>query len=411
MFREVAVAEIMSDIESNAVLRRKAREGRQEHQARAMSPAKALRVAIAKAADDVFGLNVVVTDVAMAQIGKPEVSKHFEVGGMLLLLEGRGESAGAVSIGGQIVAALIEQQTIGSVTQRQAPDRAATRVDAAMAAPLIDRVLQRFETLLSQEKEQVWAEGYQFGAMLEDVRGLDLAMDAHDYHLFQISVEINSGAKSGMITLLLPERVRPVPLDDEDSAGMPAEATLGDVVLQAAAEMTVVLTRLSLPYDKLRDLKAGQVLPLASDALGQAALEAGQGQKVALVTLGQLNGLRAVRLRGKDKSHLRDARMEALPDPSISATLVDQPLQAGDIDTLNMAATSLPELPDLPDLPDLPKMDGLDQTPALMDMAGMDDLSDLPDLGDLPDLMDLEDLPDLAAAGGPMSMEGGLTES
>ena len=41
----------MAKEELNAALRRKAREGRQEQMARAISPAKALRLALAKAAE------------------------------------------------------------------------------------------------------------------------------------------------------------------------------------------------------------------------------------------------------------------------------------------------------------------------------------------------------------------------
>lgn len=403
---EMVAAEGMSKTELNSVLRRKAQDGRDDHQARTMSPAKALRIAIAKAADDVFELDIVIGDVDVARVSKPDIANSFGDGDMLLLLEGQSGCTAALAMDRVVIAALIEKQTIGHVTQRTADDRRATRVDAAMVAPLVDRALGRFETLLADESEAVWACGYAFGAMVEDLRALDLALSAHEFHQFRLETALGGGAKKGRITLLLPDRVHPVRQDDVPEEEATDTPFLGDVVMQASAEIMAVLTRISLPVDELSALRPGQVLPLAPDALQHAALEAGQGQRVASVVLGQLNGFRAVRLRGSRRVPVDAEDLEALSGLSMSATAVEDQLQKlGKIDESVIEIPSDEEL--LAGMPGMAYVEG-DAGPTAADLISDMNLEDA-DFAEIEDLSDLDDLPDLADLPGlvePLPAEG-----
>lgn len=379
----------MAGQELNAVLRRKAQEGRQEHRARVMTPVKALRMAMARAADDAFGLDLSVREAEVEKTAKPEVTEALEEGDLLLVLDGQSGHAGAVAFDQTIVAALVEQQTIGTVTSREAGDRQATRVDAAMAAPLVDRALAGFETALAVMEEAAWAEGYRFGAMVEDVRGLDLVLDAHEYHLFRLQLELGGGAKSGRMILILPDRAGTISQENEAedaTRGEPGRG--GGAVLDAPAEMIAVLARISLPFDELRALRPGQVLTLAGDALHQTVLEAGQGQKVADVTLGQLNGFRAVRLGGSPGLAIPDA-MEALPEPPVSATVLEREAVqvVDDLSSLPMVPEPVGVATGEETVPEA-EAAGLPMAPVSSELDSLPDLSDLPDLADLPGLSD-----------------------
>jgi flagellar motor switch protein FliM len=264
-----------------------------------------------------------------------------------------------------------------------------------MAAPLIDRMLARFEEALRPTKESAWAEGYRFGAMVEDVRGLELALDAHEFHLFRMQLDIGGGAKSGRMVLVLPDRARPVP-DEAEVQETEAEPGCGSAVLAAPVDMTAVLARISLPFDELQALQPGQVLTLAGDALHQAVLEVAQGHRVAEVTLGQLNGFRAVRLGSAGGQLGRSETLEALPEPPISATVVEH----GEADIVG----------DLPALPAraAPQIAGEDTT-VLADRANEAVEQELEGLPDLDDLTDFDDLPDLADL--PLSGDGPVVDS
>ena len=199
------------------------------------------------------------------------------------------------------------------------------------------------------------------------------------------------------MTLLLPDRGQPLPRDDTLEAEGVEPRFLGDVVMQAQAEVMAVLTRISLPFDELQKLQPGQILPIGAAALQTAALEAGQGQRVADVALGHINGFRAVRLSGKCRTQANEPEMEALPDPSLLVATIEGNLQNSGNDTVeNIEIPSDEEL--LAGMPGVPDMAGETGPTAadLMSDMGLDDadLSELEDLSDLEDFPDLADLPD-----------------
>ncbi|MFX0546991.1 FliM/FliN family flagellar motor switch protein [Roseovarius sp. S1116L3] len=293
----------MAQTGGNTVIHRKARASREEYQARAMSPAKALRLALAQASDTLFDLPMVVGTVEQVEISQTVLRGEFTGGGLMVLLDGPKGARGAVRIDDALLAALIEIQTTGRVTGRGTGGRAVTRTDAAIAAPLIDAALSGAEAKLaedarSEEGDEApphWASGYRFGVMMEDARGMSLALGAAAFHVFRMMVEVGNDGHPGAVTFLLPVPEVPVrPAADEKTSSL--QRTLEQSAMNAPVSLEAVLGRVTLPLEKVCKLEVGGLLPVTADQMLQVRLEASQKHVVAVGRLGQLNGARAVKL-------------------------------------------------------------------------------------------------------------------
>lgn len=280
---------------TNAGLRRKAKFARDDHEARAMSVARALRMGLEKAADVDLGMALVVQTVQRSAADLPTVLGQIPGDVLLLLLEGPQGARGSMTLDAGIITSLIEAQTMGQVLTRPAMTRSMTRTDAAMAAPLVDGILTRLATHLVDHPDAYWASGYRYGAMMEDGRSLGLSLTSPDYHVFRLTLDIGPGARAGEMTLALPCLANPA---DRMSAPDLAEATqqFQGRVMDAPVRLDAVLCRIFLPLSQVSRFKAGDLLPLLTDASRDIAVETVGRRTVAMARLGKIDGLRAVRL-------------------------------------------------------------------------------------------------------------------
>ncbi|UXX82995.1 FliM/FliN family flagellar motor switch protein [Roseovarius pelagicus] len=295
----------MADDNTRSVMRRMARMGRQESTARAMSPAKALRLSLARTADRLFDLPLTVTAVEQDQISFADLAPELGQGGMLALLYGATGESGAMRLDPGLLAALVEVQTTGHVSGHSDANRRATRTDAAIAAPMIDGTLERIDACMASDAGEAWIGGYRYGAMFEDARTLILSLSASDYTIFRVMLEIGADAHPGALTMILPR------VADNDVAETTAvietgttkpDRALSRAVLEAPVTLRAVLGRITMPLDKLCALKATDKLPFGKYQLLEARLETGQKHLVAQARLGQMNGARAVRLMSLGRS-------------------------------------------------------------------------------------------------------------
>ncbi|WP_281966781.1 FliM/FliN family flagellar motor C-terminal domain-containing protein [Roseovarius nanhaiticus] len=293
----------------NTVIHRKARASREEYQARAMSPAKALRLALAQASGALFDLPMIVAAVEQVEISQTALRAEFADGGLMVLLDGPRGARGAVRLDAALLAALIEIQTTGRITGRDTGGRAVTRTDAAIAAPLIDAALAGAEAKLTEDADPQedgkaaaphWATGYRFGVMMDDARGMALALDAPAFHVFRMMVELGDDGYPGALTFLIPVPEVPArPAADAGDDGL--RRTLEQSAMNAPALLDAVLGRVTLPLEKVCNFEVGALIPLSGEPGLKVRLEASQKHVVALARLGQMNGARAVRLLpGKD---------------------------------------------------------------------------------------------------------------
>ncbi|MEN9060320.1 FliM/FliN family flagellar motor C-terminal domain-containing protein [Ponticoccus litoralis] len=285
----------MADGGRDDILGQKAQAAQRAFEARGMSLAKALRRALSRTADVLWDLALVTQSVAVEMLDQDGVVAALTPGDLLLLLDGPDGALGLVLVDRQVMTGLIEVQTIQQVTQMPLDtERVLTPTDAAMMAPLLDGALDRLADSLAEHPLHGQLQGYRFGAMVEDARTASLLLDGAAYRVFTAEVDLALGRRRGVLKLILPERKPRRGADappPEDLPG-PHEALLSRV----PAKLDAVLTRVRLPLNRARALKPGDLLPLASDALGRVEVMAGPGHLVARGRLGKINGLRAVRL-------------------------------------------------------------------------------------------------------------------
>ena len=348
----------METVAADTAMHKKARVGREGFDARAMSPARALRLALGKAADAEMDLVLSVSTVEQQDVVQADLGAAFGDGGLLLLLEGERGRRGAARIDMAFLASVIEHLTTGRIASHAAEDRHLTRTDAAMVAPLMDAVLERAEaSLAGQAGAEAW-HGFRFGAMIEDVHGLALALEADRFHLLRLSVALGDGAaRTGTIEFLVPEAPAPQVSDTAARAGLAAgEAVLGQLALDAPVVLRATMGRIDLPLDAAMALSVGDVLPVSGCAGLKVRLEATEEHLVAEAKLGQMNGQRALRLTsGPDRGIVQDAPPITPPiAPSISQSAEPSARSAASVAPASQVARTIEHLADIPAAPVTP---------------------------------------------------------
>lgn len=312
----------MDSREHISVMRRKAGAARDGGGGRAMSAAKALRLALAQAADAQFDLAVTVATVEQMRVSPGEIASRMAGEGLLLLLDGTGGARAALRLDPQVLAALIEVQTTGGVRPGPARPRPATPTDAAMVAPFVDALLAQYDALMAQGVAGHVLRDFRFGDRVEDGRALMLMLGAVEHDLFRLTADLGSGAKSGQIDLLLP--VPPVRPEREMGAPDAGEGVgIAQLALNAPVVLEAVMARVPVMLRDVSAFRSGQIVPLSPEVLASTHLVGTRGHVVARVHLGQMNGWRAVRListevgetqpRQKDDAAPRPDRLPPLP--------------------------------------------------------------------------------------------------
>ncbi len=361
-----------------------------------MSPAKALRLSVARAADELWDLAVAASGIALTEESQEAAVDSLPEGGLILLLEGPEGAVGAAHLPFPVVSGLVEAQTIGQVSTLPPEPRAATRTDAAMVAPLIDETLHRFESLLQEEGQAPWALGYRFGTMMESARMLALALKATDFHVIRFSLDL-AARREGEALLMLPVVELPGAGTGASGGEGVRQGALEAQILQAPTELRAVLHRLSMPLSAVSGLEVGAVLPIPREALARTEIEVGGEVTLGTTTLGQVNGMRALRFRlreaedtppegqGDPGQAALAAPEVAVPGPADMEVATDEglsmPMPGTSLDTEEgFAPAPMPQQDDLlGDLPDLGDLSGLDATTEEGEESG-----DLPDIGAMP---------------------------
>ncbi|MHA6324932.1 FliM/FliN family flagellar motor switch protein [Roseivivax sp. CAU 1753] len=364
----------------NDVLRRKASVGRRAFEAQGMSPERALNRALTRAAETQWNLALLARDVRQLRLDQAGCEAALGEGGLILLLEGPNGTPGFALIDGALVAGLTEVQTFGTITNAAPEDRPFTSTDAAMMAPLLDQGLTNFARLLAGHSLGAQVADHRFGALIDAARVAGTLMDAAYYTVFRMQIELGGGRRVGQMVLAFAEREDEDA--DSDSAETEAPPRHSQAMLRLPVRLDAVLCRLTMSLCDVEALGVGTVLKLPRDALTSAELCAAGGLCIAEGTLGQMNGQRALRLKGEPSeawSEGPNAPQATGPAALAEATGMPGPAPAsaptGSFQQImNEVPATGPEAPTpspLVDLPDIPELD------------------DLPDLADLPPI-DLE---------------------
>lgn len=314
-----------------SVLRRKTAE----REARGMSPRRALRLVLARLSETVFGQPVIVSAISRWRADQQALLARVEGSPMMTTIRNDAGQTGAVILDLQLVSALVEAQTIGTILRRPAVDRLTTRTDAAICLPLIDDMLSGFEAEMLAQVD-LWPSGFRFAEWLGEKRAMDLALTALDYDVFRVEFELGQEGRSGILLLALPIAEAPAePVPEKRPV-----ASLKPAVLAAQARLTVILHRQQMTLKEVSALAVGTRLNIPIAALDRAHLCLPDGgQILAEGRLGQRGGR-----WGLQVNHLNDGAcitgpLDALPhrtsDPAAAADPIDKAMPS--------AGTGLPE--------------------------------------------------------------------
>lgn len=287
-----------TDAENKTVLERKLALARDERQGDTRSILRALRLALARAADEAVGLAMSVIGATQARRELDELGRAVAEDRLYLMLSGPEGALGAACIDRACVTAILQQQTMGQVVAGGGVERSFTGTDAAMVAPLFDALLPRAHDMVEQPADRACLAGFEFCARAESRRALLLLLEYDLYRVFDLTAEIAGGKAQGQITLILPDRSEAdlaVAEGATASKGRHLDTAFGVV----RAELDAVISRIRLPLAAFAGMQPGDLLPLVGLKLDKTEIVTIEGRQVALARLGQCRGMRAVRLNEK----------------------------------------------------------------------------------------------------------------
>lgn len=282
------------------VIRRKIDRAKEPQAEGAPGADRGWRLALARAARDLMGLDLEVRKLSIARASLAEVLETTPDRALVALLDGPEAGLGVLLMSPDVTAALIEMQTIGRLSAKPSVIRKPTRIDAAMVAGLIDRALLGLEENLVEEADLIWAGGFRYASHLDDTRPLLLLLEDETYRVLTADLRLGDSGREGQIILVLPARgrgVMPINAGASAESAQPSFTTsFAEQVLQVGCQLEGVIGRLRLPLGRVMTLEVDQVLQLPLAALDAVSLETMEGRSVARARLGQNRGMRALKL-------------------------------------------------------------------------------------------------------------------
>ena len=307
----------MAQSDKPHVLQRKALAAKRPGEPPAISPDRALSIALAKTAQDRFGLALNVAAVNENRHSLAEILEDLPDLGLFMVLEGPGDALGLMAFDQSLVAGLIEVQTMRKVGRSDLSPRKPTRTDAAMVADFLDAILEKTETALLDHPDLTWMGAYRYASFIDDPRPLGMLLEETSYRVFRVSLNISMGARTGALMLALPAKGRgTAPLPSLPAPAKQANPgwsmALEKSVLAASVQIDAVLHRQSLTLAHLAALKPGDLLALPNAQLDRIRLEGANQKLIGHGRLGQSKHQKAVRL-SEASGETADAKMDAAP--------------------------------------------------------------------------------------------------
>ncbi|WP_414898268.1 FliM/FliN family flagellar motor switch protein [Rhodovulum sp. YEN HP10] len=257
--------------------------------------AAALRLEMARATRDAFGLTALVEECKAEKAGLPEIEAEIGPGALPILLRTSDGRLGLVVYSSELALALLEWRLIGFLSETAPPERTLTATDAAVLADLTDPVLERFGRAMKEADGVDWASGYTQGARIEDPRHVPLIMASGRYRLYRLRLVAGRGRAGGLI-IALPEAAPVVRPRTAGNVARPWPEALRAGVLGAELSLNAVLWRSRVSAAAIARFRPGDLIPLPAAALRAVQLEGPGGVVIAGGRLGQAHGDRAIKL-------------------------------------------------------------------------------------------------------------------
>lgn len=262
---------------------------------------RAWRVAFARAARGAFGLELDASALRDDRRSLAELLDMMPDQALFAVLEGPQQGLGLLVLSPEMLASVIEVQTIGKVSGAPPLPRRPTRTDAAMTAGLVDASLCGLETALATSVDLRWTAGFRYASFLEDARPLGLLLDDVPYRVLVVDYAIAGGPRNGRVILALPAegkgpRPAPAPMTTEADEALDWSTAFNASVLGADVLLDAVIGKIRVPLAQAFTLAPGMELVLSDASVTGVSVLVPGGEIVAQGKLGQCRGMRAVRL-------------------------------------------------------------------------------------------------------------------
>ena len=283
----------MTDADIRSVLAQMARAGGAASKSGVVTPARALRLSLTRAVEGAAGLKVTVLSVSEAPGVLDDVVAAVGTEDLVLGLNGAGGLLGVAVLDRELRSAFVEAQTMGRLSTMPAPDRPVSVADAALATPVVDAFLVELSMAAGPTALDGWTTEVSAGARVDGARGTGLKLAENTYRIATMTVDLGIADREGRLTVALPMSRAPL-AEKPNKAEWSVE--MEKAVLASSASLRAVLHRLDLPLDRAESLNVGDVLPLGGASLGALRLEAEGGLLAGHARLGQVHGMKAVRV-------------------------------------------------------------------------------------------------------------------
>jgi flagellar motor switch protein FliM len=268
-----------------------------------VTPTHALRLALAKAGNEVLDTRLLITSIDETRVGLKDFLAQIDEHSVILLLNGLHGDHGVAIVDAPLLAGIIEAQTTGRVTGQTAKVRTPTRTDGAMCKTVLTRALTLFSTMLANEPGTCGMQGYMAGRQISGAHRLELELDDIRFRLFSLAIEMGDNVKSGTLRIAFDEAAG---MARPDCGGTTAQnsprewaAKLDHAVMDGTVEISAILYRTHKPLAEITALVPGSVIELPLSAISELALEGVNGTVFSTARLGQRYGRRAVCLTQK----------------------------------------------------------------------------------------------------------------
>lgn len=287
----------MTDSKHAAILRRMTRRRTDRVADNPLTSSRAVRLALAKAAQDTVRLALTVLGVAEEVIPLDDMIGALGDDLMLVELRQGDRLSGVLALDTELRAAVVEMQTVGALIAQKAAGRDPTGTDKALCDPLVTAFLDALPAALTGTNLEGWVADAGPGDRLRSARLAGLVLQDRMYRVVRMTVDIGVADRQGLLLVALPLiDVPELPFSDPPK-DMDWHATFQVAVSDAPIALDALLFRFRVPLAQAREFNVGTVVPLPGCTVNSVRLIAPDGQEVAQAKLGQTGGMRAVRLQ------------------------------------------------------------------------------------------------------------------
>jgi len=293
-----------------------------------VTASRAMRLAVTRAAERTVALQLTVVGVGEENLTLEGVQSALNDDLLLLkLMNADGGVAGVLALDTSFVAAIVEVQTTGQVSDAVPAQRDVTLADLVLAQPFLDGLFAHLLETTPNTALDGWTADMRHADRFENVRAIGLALSHVNYRLMRLTLDLGGADRQGELFIALPAGEVNVIPEDTGPKIVNWAHEMHETVLAAPAALSAILHRFDLPLHRANNLHVGQVLALPGCTVSSLELVGPDGVRVARAKLGQVAGHIAVRLEDPIAPPMRELppRKAAALDPAPMALSEEEP--------------------------------------------------------------------------------------